>query len=629
MCGIAGLVSLSEATRAQPDWVQRMVSTIEHRGPDDRGVFDGGQACLGVCRLSIVDLAGGHQPLSNEDDTLTLVCNGEIYNSPALRKQLLAQGHTFKTRGDVEVILHLYEEHGLECAKHLQGMFAFALWDSKRKRLLVARDRLGIKPLFFAEADGFLWFCSEIKGLLSPGRIGKDIHWEGLDRYFTFGYIPAPVTIYSRVQKLLPAHQLVVERGRIAIEPYWKLSIHPNGVGRTEDLEERLLDLLRKAVRSHLMSDVPLGAFLSGGVDSSLIVALMSEFSESPVNTFTMGFGGQKGGYLDERPFARLVSQRYGTNHTEYEVQPHLDEILERIVDAFDEPFADDSVIPTYYICQLTAQKVKVALTGLGGDELFGGYERYLGLRLSEYYRTVPGFLRQGIVSPIVNRLPEPKSGHYTVNHMKRFVRAAELPPDRRYLQYLEVFSSAERQNLYSPETRSRIRNEKHEALRCDYFSAVNAPTLLDRAFYQDLHTYVPEDILALTDRLSMHHSLELRVPFLDHELVEFCVNIPSSLKIRHFRKKYFLRKIARQLLPKEVLAHRKQGFASPMAAWLRGDLRGYIADSLSEARLRRHGCLLPAEVQRLVTQHLRRRELNDRKIFAVLMFQKWFERHT
>jgi len=627
MCGIAAIVRSGRDETPERAMIERMVDVIHHRGPDDRGFETRGSAALGMCRLSIVDVDGGHQPIANEDESLHLVCNGEIYNQAELRARLIEKGHRFRTRSDVEVILHLYEEYGPECVDHLRGMFGFVLWDERRRRLFAARDRFGIKPFFYAHADGHFLAGSEIKSVLASRLPSREIDWGALRDYLTLGYIPSPRTIYTSVRKLPPAHRLLLEDGRVRIDRYWDLEFRTDRSSSEEELAERFLEIFRDSVRAHLMSDVPLGAFLSGGIDSSLVVALMSEVTDEPVNTFTIGFGGEKGGYLDERVYARAVSQLYGTNHTEFEVEPKVDRLLDIAADAFDEPFADDSVIPSYYICELTRRKVKVALTGLGGDELFAGYERYLGMALSERYGKIPRFLRERIIGPVVGALPEQKSGHYRVNHMKRFIRAEALPAARRYREFISVFNTDARAQLFTPDVRRRVDEEGGEDQAARHFDDARAERLLERALYSDIQTYLPGDILALSDRLSMHHSLELRVPFVDHEVMEFCATIPASLKIKGLRKKHLLRRVAAPFLPPEVLNHRKQGFASPMSAWLRTDLKAYVREALSPERLAVHGFFDVPYVEQLMDEHETRRENNDRQLFALLMFQKWHER--
>lgn len=624
MCGIAGLAINRNAGDSEWRLVENMVDAIRRRGPDDRGFFHDGGAVLGMCRLSIIDLSGGHQPIANEKGDVTLVCNGEIYNHEELRVDLISKGHKFKTGSDVEVALHLYEDLGLEFVKKLRGMFSLAIWDSRSQRMILARDRIGIKPLYYENLpEGGLIFGSELKTLTTQGVGNREVDRSALQAYFTRGYIPNPQTIFSGVHKLEPGHLLVWEKGKSRQERYWDLEFHPDRGPSESDWIEGFIDLFKSTLKLHLRSDVPLGAFLSGGIDSSLVVALMSGLVDKPVNTFTMGFGGSSGGFLDERKYSRQVSRRYNTVHHEYEVHPDLTSVIEDIVHAFDEPFADDSVIPSYYICRETAQHVKVALSGLGGDELFGGYERYLGFQWSERYAQIPQWIRRFILSPLVNAMKESRNGHYTINHMKRFVRASDLEPAERYDSFVSIFSSAQVRQLLKNDVGDD--DTSHDYLASNDFN-LGSRDLLSNALLHDVRTYLPEDILALSDRLSMWHGLELRVPFVDHKVMEYCSRIPSSFKIRGFQKKVLLKRAAKPYLPEEVISHRKQGFASPMASWFRGDLRDYLQDSLSPSNLNRHGWLDVAMVQKLIEDHMSRKELNDRKLFGLLMFQRWYE---
>jgi asparagine synthase (glutamine-hydrolysing) len=623
MCGIAGIYGGSRGTERAD--VERMVAALHHRGPDDLGIHASPALTMGMSRLSIIDVASGHQPIASEDGAVTVVCNGEIYNHEELRTGLESRGHRFRTRSDVEVIVHLYEELGARAFAQLRGMFAAAVWDERLQKLVVARDRLGIKPLFYAIREGRLVFASEIKAIAQAPQVPLRLDYDALDRYLSLGYIPAPLTIYRHIRKLEPGHLLVADNGGIALERYWQLQIREAAETDERALTRRFMELFADAVRSHLMSDVSLGAFLSGGVDSSLLVAMMSECTSVPVKTFTMGFGGGTGGYLDERGYARTLSRRYGTAHTEFEVRPNLEETLDEAVGAFDEPFADDSIIPTFHICKLARREVTVALTGLGGDELFGGYERHLGLKVSGGYDRVPRFVRQRVISPIVNQLPERRDGHYTINHLKRFVRAGDLPPATRYLDYGKVFSEDLKARVCRPATLARL-NERDPAEDTRYFDA-GSGDLVARALYHDIHTYLPEDVLALSDRVSMRYGLELRVPFLDHPLVEFCAALPSSLKIRTFTKKYLLKRAARPYVPAEIINHRKQGFASPMSSWMRTDLQDYVRETLSPKRLATHGFFDPDAVRALIDAHMSRRESHDRQLFTLVMFQKWHER--
>jgi len=626
MCGIAGIIQRDQKAVVNPQLLQRMCDSIIHRGPDDEGQYRYRNLGIGMRRLSIVDLNTGHQPIPNEDKTLWVVLNGEIYNYLELREFLLKKGHKLTTNSDTECIVHLYEEFGEECVQHLRGMFSFAIIDQKNNRLFVARDRLGIKPLFYSITPDKILFASEIKAILQDETVSREIDFSALDAFFTYSYIPAPLTIFKSVRKLEPGHFFRCDESGMQIKKYWDFSFKPDYKKSEREFAEEFIQLFDESIRIHLMSEVPLGAFLSGGVDSGLIVAMMARNMAAPVETFTMGFGGAVGGYLDERGYARQVGERYGTHHHEFEVQPKLAEVIDFIVRSFDEPFADDSVIPSYYICKLAKEHVTVALTGLGGDELFAGYERYLGLNLSQSYQKIPPFLRKGVIQPFVGRLSGKYFNQTLIGRIKRFVRSTDDDPANRYRKYMSAFDEEEKTKCYSEETWEKIDSAQTERLGTLYFNAPNAEEILDKAAYQDFKMYLPDDILALSDRLSMHHSLELRVPFLDHKLVEFCATIPASMKIRIFEKKYLLKKIAKSFLPSPVIHHRKQGFASPMSSWLSNDLKEYSIDLLSEANLNKHGFLRNSYVQRILAEHLEGKESHHKFIFSLMIFQKWFE---
>jgi len=625
MCGIFGMV----APEINRDQLEISTSAIRHRGPDDVGYVVGNGIALGHRRLSIIDLDGGHQPMFNEDRTKCVVFNGEIYNFMELREALLKKGHTFTTRSDTETIVHAYEEWGDRCVERLRGMFAFAIWDERERSLFLARDRLGIKPLFIAAHGKTFYFASEMKSILADPFFPRIMDETGLACYFSLSYIPAPLTIFRNIEKLLPGHTLTYCRGRKTIRQYWDVSFVPDRSRKESDLAEEMVERLSEGVKSHLMSDVPLGAFLSGGIDSSTGVALMSRFSDRAVNTFCIGFGGNTGRYLDERAFARLVAERYGAHHREHEVVPDLSTLLDTIVQAFDEPFADDSAIPSYFVCQMARQDVKVALSGLGGDEAFAGYERYLGIKLTGLYAGLPRFLRDAVVRPIVEGLPETPGGHYTINHMKRFVRSASLGAHRSYFGYLTILGDRIRDSFFSDPAVYHQHLEECRHIISRYFNKdgiAEKADSLGRAMYCDTKTYLPEDILAVTDRMSMMHSLEVRVPFLDHEFFEFCAAIPKEMKIKWFTKKYLLRRAVTHLLPKEVLSHRKQGFVGPMTTWLRNDLKSYVLQTATEGNLGKHGILNCQTVRRIFDEHFSGKEIHDTLIWSVLIFQKWFE---
>ncbi len=629
MCGIVGYLNLGADRPADAGLVRAMCDTIVHRGPDDQGVFTDGPVGLGMRRLAIIDVASGRQPIANEDGSIHIVFNGEIFNHSGLRDRLLAAGHVFRTGSDTETILHAYEQFGDDCVHELRGMFAFAIWDAPRRRLLLARDRLGVKPLFVALDRERLAFASEMKALLSLPGIDSGMDWNAFDAFFAYNYIPAPLTIHRGIRKLEPGHRLVCEHGQVRDEQYWDVRFDDKLKGDATELAGEFLDLMGEATAIRLMSEVPLGSFLSGGIDSGVVVALMSRAATTPVNTFTIGFGGETGDFLDERPFARMIAERYGTAHRELEVIPHIETALDAAVAAFDEPFADDGLIPTYHICAEARKHVTVVLTGLGGDEDFGGYERYLGFQLHRRYRALPAALRRGLVGPLVRSLREPRGGGNRVNHLKRFVAAGDLPPAQVYQSYIRALTPEQRRRLYRPEVADRIDFDFVERLGRRHFESLEGGDWLDGALYQDLKMYLPDDILALSDRVGMHHSLELRVPFVDHKVVEFCARLPQDVKIRGTDKKHLLKVAARRLLPEPVISHRKQGFCAPLSAWLHSDLRPVVDRLLDPARLAGEGYFRPEEVGALVTDHQARRNLNDKAIFSLLMFSKWLAART
>lgn len=624
MCGIFGIA----APGVERKFLERATNTLAHRGPDAAGFYLDAHIALGHRRLSIIDLAGSDQPIFNEDRTKSIVFNGEIYNFADLRTRLIALGHSFATNGDTETILHAYEEWGEACVEQLSGMFAFAIWDAASQVLFLARDRFGIKPLFYGEYDKGFCFASEMKALLADEEFPRGIDHLALASYFMLSYIPGEATIYPGIRKLLPGHTLTWRDKKFSIRKYWDLSFIPDE-GKNEDYFIRgSMELLGEAVNSHLVSDVPLGAFLSGGLDSSAIVAMMSRGSTSPVNTFCMGFGGEVGGYLDERSYARQVAERYATQHREFEVLPDFEGLVETIVTAFDEPFADDSAIPSYFVCKIARENVTVALSGLGGDEAFAGYERYLGFALSGWLRRVPTMLLAGLLQPLIERLPERNDGHYTVNHMKRFVRSAALPPDERYFDYLHKMKPAIRTAFFAdPEQFDRHFASCRNLVLDQFNSALVSGTgeSLNRPLYCDIKNYLPEDILCVTDRMSMQHSLEVRVPFLDHKFIEFCATIPAEMKIRFMQKKYLMKKAVRDLLPKEVISHRKQGFVGPMTSWLKNDLKPFVLETLSEVNLRKHGLLNRSTVKKILDEHFSGREIHDTLIWSMVIFQTWY----
>jgi asparagine synthase (glutamine-hydrolysing) len=625
MCGIAGILTADGLGAHGQELLKKMCRVIVHRGPDDEGFYFAPRAALGIRRLSIIDLDTGHQPVLNEDGSIAVVLNGEIYNYRELRHKLEANGHRFSTSGDTETIVHLYEDYGDEVVQHLRGMFCFALWDNQRQRLLLARDRIGIKPVYYAQQDGMLTFGSEIKCILQRPDFERRINPQSLLAYLTFLYVPAPATMYEGIAELPAGHYLTWENGQARVQRYWRLEYRIDG-GHAEDYYlEGLRAKLADAVRCHLVSDVPLGAFLSGGIDSGTVVALMTEVQGRPAETFTVGFEGDYGFY-DERREARLVAHRYHSHHHEFVVRPDVADVLPRIVTAFDQPLADSSAVPNYYICQMARSKVTVALSGMGGDELTGGYERYLGVLLGKKYRTLPAVIRRAVAGG-VGRLPDlGGKGRFSAARLKRFVRSAERDSPRAYLELVSTFNREDLRGLLAGNYGAELQHFDPEAMMLETFHASGAESPVNQMLFADLTGYLPGDLLPLTDGMSMAHSLEVRVPLLDHELVEYVASIPPEIKIRRLTKKYILRKVAANLLPKEILQREKRGFSIPLAFWLRHQLKGYVQERLAPERVARMGIFNPKKVSALLQEHFAVRANHENKIWALLVFSLWHD---
>jgi asparagine synthase (glutamine-hydrolysing) len=573
-------------------------------------------------RLSIIDLAGGHQPISNEDGTVWVVFNGEIYNYRELRPGLEARGHRFATNSDTEAIVHLYEEYGAEFVQHLRGMFAIALWDKARQTLVLVRDRLGIKPLYYADLGDRLVWGSELKPLLAEG-VPREIDRQALHDYLSYNYVPGPRSIFKAVRKLPPGHRLIARRGVVTVESYWRPELSPASGGGTEPVAyyvERLTELLKESVRYRLIADVPLGVFLSGGLDSSTIVAVMREVSSDPIKTFSIGFEDQS---FNELPYARIVARHFETEHHEFVVRPDAIDLVPKLVHFFDEPFADSSAIPCYYLSELARQHVTVALGGDGGDEVFAGYETYAAWKIASLYRGLSPRLT-GMIPPLVARLPVSHRKISFDYKAKRFVQGALLPPERAHYAWKEVFSDDMKQDLYAGAVGPLA--DPFEAFARQFADCEGAP-MLSRLQYVDLRVYLPDDILVKVDRTSMAHSLEARVPLLDHKLVEFAATIPPELMLRGLRKKYLLKRAMAHRLPGQILNRKKGGFNVPVPAWLRGELSDYVRDVLSEKRLREQGFFNPACVQRMVRDHAELKADYSRNIWGLLIFALWHEK--
>ena len=624
MCGIAGIVDFD--ARAVPEsLVKAMCTAICHRGPDDEGVLSiprlpaerEPRAVLGNRRLSIIDVAGGHQPIANEDGSIWVVQNGEIYNFLELRARLESSGHRFATHSDTEVIVHLYEEMGEQFAEALDGMFAIAIWDDRRKRLILARDRYGKKPLLYAEAAGRLWFASEFQALLADAAISRDIDYEALDEYLSFMSVPAPLTIYKQIRKLPPAHVLVRDAAGTRVERYWQLEYGPkHRIGEDEAAGE-VRRLLTEAVRKRLISEVPLGAFLSGGIDSSAVVALMAGLSSTPVKTFSIGFDDPR---FNELPHARRVAERYGCDHHEFEVHPRAIEILPSLAKHYGEPYADSSAIPSFYLAQLTRRHVTVALNGDGGDEAFAGYGWHLAARLAEAWQTVPAPLRRAAEHAAAAVIPASGNRRSLPARAARFVKGAGRPRPEMYRAFLSVFTPDLKQALYA-QPRLPAATDRVAAM----FAAFEHLDAVDAMLAADVSWYLPTDLLVKMDIATMAHSLEARSPFLDWPLTEFVARLPSQYKVRGRTKKYLLKKAVADLVPGANMQRPKQGFAVPIGEWFRGELRDFLADHVLSDRFTARGLFRPAEVRRLFDDHQRGAHDYAHHLWVLLMLELWF----
>jgi asparagine synthase (glutamine-hydrolysing) len=620
MCGIYGVVSAIPEKLVDRDALEQMGHVLYHRGPDDAGCHVDGQVGLGVRRLSIIDLVTGRQPVTNEDGTIWLVFNGEIYNFQELRNSLEGKGHRFRSKGDTEVIVHAYEEYGVDCLEHLNGMFALAIWDAPRRRLFMARDRLGIKPLHYWVDSDQIVFGSELKAVLAHPDVPRCVDISALDQYLTLEYIPAPRTIFQEVRKLLPGHRLIFQAGRLTVEPYWDIQLcEPPKDSAT--CVEMLTDLIRDAVRLRLVSDVPLGALLSGGIDSSTIVAFMSEASSMPVRTYSIGFDDQT---YDELPYARTIAARYGTDHCEEVLQPDITDLTERLVQHLDEPFADTSIFPTYLVSRLASQSVKVVLSGDGGDEVFGGYETYVAQNLDRYYRWLPAPVRQQTLPALVDWVRPRPAKKGVVNKTKRFVEGGALPARLQHARWMVFMTDGDKRALYRPALQASLNGCAATSPLEHGFERVATWDPLAQQQYVDIKTYLAEDILTKVDRMSMAASLEARVPLLDHRIVEFALSLPPQMKLRRGTTKVILREAMRGRLPEAVLNKPKEGFSIPLKHWLRGPLLPMMTDLLSAGSVQRRGYFESQTVRRWMQEHQEGRFNHSHRLWTLMVFELW-----
>ena len=632
MCGIAGIVYRDRERPVAESLVRGMCSALQHRGPDDEGLYVCGAVGLGMRRLSIIDLSGGHQPIFNEDGSKAIVFNGEIYNYRELRHGLIARGHTLRTAGDTETVLHLYEEQGPACVDRLRGMFAYAIWDAAAETLVLTRDRFGIKPLYIVTGDWGIAFASELKALHAAGLTTRELDWEALDAYVQLGYVPAPATPFRDVRKLEPGHWLRWRRtGELTVRPYWDL---PQGtIPAPPDIEQRVVKWIDASVAAHLVSDVPVAAFLSGGLDSSAVVASVTAVASRPEevpHAFTARYHGSGAAAADETELARLLAGRYGVPLTVVDISPEVRDVFEPIVYALDEPHADDSAIPTWALSKIVGSRYKVALTGIGGDELFGGYRRYAGMLAAEHCDRLPRPLRAAAAA-LGDLLPGTGGSELAVDRVKRFLHAgngatshALRGAPERYLGLLSRAPDLLRRSLYAPPLREAIAgNAAQERFRRLYRDA-GSPQGLAAALYLDYKTYLADDILALSDRLSMAHSLEIRVPLVDHVLAEQVFPLPAHFKVRSWQLKPLLKRALASRIPAAHFKAPKRGFVGPTAAWLRHELRSMVLDELSPARMARLGYFDSTVVQGLLDDHFSQRHNREAILWALLCFSTW-----
>ena len=628
MCGLTGLFELRGRNEVDESLLARMNESQLHRGPDAGGLYRAPGVGLGHRRLSIIDLSSGQQPLFNEDHSVVVVYNGEIYNFQELSRELEALGHQFRTRCDTEVVVHAWEEWGVDCLSRFRGMFAFALWDSNRETLFLARDRLGIKPLHYALLpNDTLIFGSELKSLLVHPQLSQEIDPQAIEDYFAFGYIPDPRCIFKQVRKLEPGHFLKVRRGESLPKPqcYWQPTFETQIPGSEAEVCEELRERMEEAVSIRLIADVPLGAFLSGGVDSSGVVAAMAGCLDDPVDTCSISFGRSD---YDESRFAEQVAKRYGTRHHTREVAPDDFELIDRLIDVYDEPYADSSAMPTYRVCQIARENVTVALSGDGGDEVFAGYRRY---RWYHYEELVRQRMSQSLRGPLFNTLgalypkldwaPKPLRAKATLQALGRSSADG-------YFYSLSILPSAPRMRLYSPRLRRELQGYQAESLIQSLMDEAPTDHHLSKAQYVDMKTYLPGDILTKVDRASMAHSLEVRVPLLDHKFVEWANGLPPSWKLRGREGKYIFKKALEPMVSDDILYRPKQGFAVPLSHWFRHELRDRVKRIISEGALAETGYFDMAEISRLVDQHQSGIREHGPTIWALLMFDGFLKRH-
>ena len=622
MCGIAGILDTAPDARVEAATVRRMLAEIEHRGPDDEGLHDAGPLVFGTRRLKIIDLAGGHQPLSNEDATVWVAFNGEIFNHDARRAVLSRGGHAFRTRCDTEVIVHEWEEHGVDCVDYLHGQFGLALWDKKTRTLMLARDRLGIKPIYYAWNGTRLVFSSEIKAILTTGIVTPAVDLQSLFHYVGYEFVPAPATMFRGIRKLPPGHRLIVSEGALTVEPYWNLNFDPADLTETECIDT-IRQLLAEAVEKRLMSEVPLGIFLSGGLDSTAVLAHACQATDRRLPTFTIGYAD---GSFSEWEHARRAARHFGTEHHEIVIDPITPEMIEKSVWHLDEPMTDLSSIPFLLLCRQARADATVCLSGEGGDEVFVGYDRFIASRIEHtVYRRIPTALRRHVIEPLVACLPDQPQKKGPVNLLKRFVEGASLSAEGGHMRWQYFSSDTQNERLFRQAFLSSVTVDPFEPVRRHAAHAAAADRL-GRECYVDLRLTMPESVLMKVDKMSMATGLEVRVPFLDHRLVEFAARIPSRLKFSGLRTRAIYRRAMTGILPGFVLERGKQGYSLPLKTWLRGELREYMTNLLDTSPLIREH-FNPAGVRDLVDEHVRRVRNHNHVLWALMNAALWHRR--
>ena len=599
---------------------------MTHRGPDDEGTYSDEKVSLGIRRLSIIDLVTGHQPITNEDKNVWVVCNGEIYNFHKLREQLIQKGHNFATRSDTEVIIHLYEEEGENFVSQLNGMFAIALWDKKSNIFYLARDRLGIKPLHYWQSDNTLVFSSEIKSILQAGY-QRELDFDSMSRFFTFEYIPAPQTIFKGIKKLLPGHMMVINDSKVQIKQYWDVIYSKsNGAAKNEEtIKEEIYQRLKESVRKRLISDVPLGVFLSGGLDSSSITALMSEVAVSKIKTFSIGFKEES---FNELGYARIVADHFQTDHQEFVVESNsVRELVPKLIEYLDEPLADASIIPSYIISNLARNHVTVALAGEGGDELFAGYDTYKAYQVARFYRKVPKLVRDRIIKNIVRNLPASGKRLSFEFKAKKFISGIDYPPEISNFIWWGAYSPVEKEELFTADFLGKLSPDLFSPIAF-HLANCSADETVSRLGYLDLKLYLQDDLLVKTDRMSMANSLEIRVPFLDHTFVEYAATIPSFLKLKGLTTKHILKKAMVPYLPPEILTRKKIGFDIPLGVWIRNELKDFVTEVLSPANLNKHRFFNQANIEKLLKEHFHGAHNHRQLLWPLIIFQFWYNHY-